>query len=114
FLMDPAMGKVSANAGTDEHPIESLKAGLRFVFTTPLMVWTMALDFFATFFAGAMSLLPIFADQILHAGPAGYGILVSAPAIGALLGSIYTSVRPLPSKRQGRGFLWAGAAYGMP
>ena len=113
FLMDPLMGKVSALAGAQEHPFESLKAGLRFVFKTPLMVWTMALDFFATFFAGAMSLLPIFADQILHAGPAGYGILVSAPALGALLGSIYTSVRPLPSKRQGRVFLWAVAAYGV-
>jgi MFS family permease len=113
FLMDPAMGLVSSRAGADEHPLESLKAGLRFVFTTPLMVWTMTLDFFATFFAGAMSLLPIFADQILHAGPAGYGILVSAPALGALLGSIYTSVRPLPARRQGRVFLWAVAAYGV-
>jgi MFS family permease len=112
-LMDPATGTVSANAVTDEHPIESLKAGLRFVFTTPLMVWTMALDFFATFFSGAMSLLPIFADQILNAGPAGYGILVSAPALGALLGSVYTSVRPLPARRQGRVFLWAVAAYGV-
>ena len=112
-LMDPAMGRMNANAGADEHPIESLKAGLRFVFTTPLMVWTMALDFFATFFAGAMSLLPIFADQVLHAGPVGYGVLVSAPAIGALLGSIYTSVWPLPPRRQGRIFLWAVAAYGL-
>ena len=113
LLMDPASGRVSALAGVTEHPIESLKAGLRFVFTTPLMVWTMALDFFATFFSGAMSLLPIFADQILHAGPTGYGILVSAPALGALVGSIYTSVRPLPAKRQGRVFLWAVAAYGI-
>lgn len=113
FLMDPAMGKVSAKAGAADHPIEALKAGLRFVFRTPLMVWTMALDFFATFFSGAMSLLPIFADQILHVGPAGYGILVSAPALGAILGSIYTSVRPLPARRQGRVFLWAVAAYGV-
>ena len=37
---------------TDERPLESLKAGLRFVFTTPIMVWTMGLDFVATFFAG--------------------------------------------------------------
>src|SRR4029434_1191068 len=44
---------------------DALATGLRFVFSTPLLVWTMGLDFFATFFAGAMSLLPIFADQIL-------------------------------------------------
>jgi MFS family permease len=95
----------------DEHPIESLKAGLRFVFTTPIMVWIMGLDFVATFFAGSLSLLPIFADQIFHVGPAGYGWLVAAPALGALLGSVYTSVVHLP-RRQGRVLLWAIAAYG--
>ena len=96
---------------TDEHPLESLKTGLRFVFTTPIMVWIMGLDFVATFFAGSLSLLPIFADQILHVGPSGYGWLVAAPALGALLGSIYTSVVHLP-RRQGRVLLWAIAAYG--
>lgn len=96
---------------TDEHPLDSLKAGLRFVFTTPIMVWTMGLDFVATFFAGSLSLLPIFADQILRVGPAGYGWLVAAPALGALVGSIYTSVVHLP-RRQGRVLLWAIAAYG--
>jgi MFS family permease len=94
-----------------ERPIAALRQGLHFVFTTPLMVWTMALDFFATFFSGAMSLLPIFADRVLHVGAAGYGMLAAAPAAGALLGSLYTSLRPLPS-RQGRAFLWAVAAYG--
>ncbi len=95
-----------------ESPLTSLRSGLRFVFTTPIMVWTMALDFFATFFAGSMSLLPIVADQVLRVGPAGYGWLVAAPAIGALAGSIYTSLRALP-RRQGRVLLWAIAAYGV-
>jgi MFS family permease len=44
-------------------------------------------------------------------GAAGYGWLVAAPALGALLGSIYTSVVHLP-RRQGRVLLWAIAAYG--
>jgi len=100
-----------ASAAGDEHPLESLKAGLRFVFTTPIMVWTMGIDFVATFFAGSLSLLPIFADQILKVGAAGYGWLVAAPALGALVGSIYTSVVHLP-RRQGRVLLWAIAAYG--
>lgn len=76
------------------------------------MVWTMGLDFFATFFAGAMSLLPIVADQVLRVGAAGYGWLVAAPAAGALLGSIYTSIWPLP-RRQGVVLLWSVAAYGV-
>jgi MFS family permease len=104
-------GEVARVEGAPENPLASLKEGLRFVFTTPILVWTMTLDFFATFFAGSMSLLPIFADQVLKAGPAGYGWLRAAPGIGALIGSVWTSVRSLP-RRQGRVFLWAVAAYG--
>ena len=76
-----------------------------------LMVWTMGLDFLATFFSGATSLLPIFADQVLHVGAKGYGILAAAPAVGALAGALYLSVRPLPDN-QGRIFLWSVTAYG--
>jgi len=89
----------------------ALREGLQFVFTTPLMVWTMGLDFLATFFSGATSLLPIFADQVLKVGARGYGILAAAPAIGALAGSLYLSIRPLPP-RQGRVFLWSVVSYG--
>ena len=105
-------GVVAAAGGTHEPPLAALRAGLRFVLTTPIIVWTMGLDFFATFFAGSMSLLPIFADQVLRVGAAGYGWLVAAPAVGALLGSIYASLWPLP-RRQGIVLLWSVAAYGV-
>jgi MFS family permease len=105
-------GRVDPSGLTPESPLESLRSGLRFVFTTPVMVWTMTLDFFATFFSGAMSLLPIVADQVLRVGAQGYGALAAAPAVGAVLGSLYTSVHPLP-RRQGRVLLWAVAAYGV-
>ena len=104
-------GKVEVT-GPPEHPIESLKAGLRFVFKTPIMVWTTGLDFLATFFAGSLSLLPVFADQVLRVGATGYGWLVAAPAFGALAGSLYTSVHPLP-RQQGRILLASVAAYGV-
>ena len=103
-------GAPEAGAGLEDSR-KALQEGLRFVFTTPLTVWTMGLDFFATFFSGAMSLLPIFADQILKVGAKGYGILVAAPAVGALAGSLLTSIRPLP-RRQGAIFLACVAAYG--
>jgi MFS family permease len=104
-------GEVARSGGAPENPLASLKEGLRFVFTTPIVVWTMSLDFFATFFSGSMSLLPIFADQVLRTGPAGYGWLRAAPGLGALLGSVWSSVHGIP-RRQGRVFLWAVAAYG--
>jgi MFS family permease len=104
-------GDPERSEGPPESALQSLKAGLRFVFTTPIMVWTTALDFVATFFSGANSLLPIFADQVLRVGPAGYGWLVAAAAVGALVGSLYTSLVPLPP-RHGRLLLGAVAAYG--
>ena len=106
-------GRVDAPEGAHhEPPLAALKQGLRFVLTTPVMVWSTGLDFVATFFAGAMSLLPIVADQVLHVGPSGYGALVAAPAVGAFLGSLYAAARPLP-ERQGRVLLGAVAAYGL-
>jgi MFS family permease len=105
-------GQVEAPVVGGDSAAAALREGLRFVFTTPIMVWTMALDFFATFFSGAMSLLPIVADQVLHVGPAGYGWLVSAPAIGAVLGSFYTSFWSLP-RRQGVVLLTSVGLYGV-
>lgn len=104
-------GAPEPGAGTATSPGEALVEGLRFVFRTPIMVGTMVLDFFATFFAGALSLLPVFADEVLGVGPRGYGVLAAAPALGALVASVATSVHPLP-ERQGRVLLGAVAAYG--
>ena len=112
LLLMRTSGRVEGGAGRRPATLDALREGLRFVFRTPIMVWTTGLDFLATFFAGSLSLLPIFADQVLHAGPAGYGWLVSAPAMGALAGSFYTSLRHLPA-RQGRLLLGSVAFYGV-
>lgn len=62
--------------------------GLHFVWNTPIILSTMALDFIATLFGSATSLLPIFARNVLHVGAAGYGVLYSAPAAGAIAGGL--------------------------
>jgi MFS family permease len=62
--------------------------GLRFVFRAPLIRSTMLLDFFANFFASAIALLPIFAQDILNVGATGYGWLYAAPSIGAMITSV--------------------------
>lgn len=62
--------------------------GLHFVWNTPIILSTMALDFIATFFGSATALLPIFARNVLHVGAAGYGILYAAPAAGAIAGGV--------------------------
>ena len=106
-----ASGKPETTAIHREGWAASLHAGWRFLFSTRIMLWTMALDFFATLFSGAISLLPIVADQILHVGATGYGWLRASQGVGALLASVFTSVHPLP-RRQGPLLLWSVAAYG--
>jgi MFS family permease len=106
-----ASGKPDGTAGRHEGWLDSLRAGLQFLFSARIIVWTMALDFFATLFSGAISLLPIVADQILHVGAEGYGWLRAATGAGALLASVVTAVHPLP-RRQGPPLLWSVAAYG--
>ncbi len=87
--------------------------GWRFVFGTPLIRSTMLLDFFATFFASAGALLPIFAQDILRVGARGYGLLSAAPSVGALLTSV--ALVPLVDRirRRGATMLWAIAGYGL-
>lgn len=71
--------------------VESVSEGLRFVFKTPLILSSMLLDFFATFFSSATVLLPIFARDILSVGPQGLGILYAAPSLGAVTGGLFIS-----------------------
>ena len=87
--------------------------GLRFVFETPLIRSTMLLDFFATFFASATALLPIFAQDILHVGARGYGLLSAAPSVGAILASVVMVRLVDRIERRGAVLLWAIAIYGV-
>ena len=84
--------------------------GLRFVFRSPLIASTMLLDFFATFFGAAMTLLPLFADQVLRVGPVELGWLYAAPSVGAVLSAaLLTSVK---IRNQGPVLLWSVAIFG--
>jgi MFS family permease len=86
--------------------------GLRFVWTTKIVLATITLDLFAVLFGGATALLPIFADRILHVGPAGLGWLRSAPSIGAIAMAI-TLAHRAPMQRPGATLLWAVTGFGF-
>jgi len=86
--------------------------GLRFLWTTPILLAVMSLDFIATFFAASTTLMPFFAEEILEMGPDGLGLLLSAPAVGAVVGSLVMSVAPIP-RRPGIGIVFAILAYGL-
>lgn len=87
--------------------------GLRFVFSAPLIRSTMLLDFFATFFSSAVTLLPIFAQDVLHVGAQGYGWLYAAPAAGAVIMSAAMVVLTDRIERRGQVMLWAVGVYGI-
>ena len=87
--------------------------GLRFVFSSPLIRSTMLLDFFATFFSSAVALLPIFAQDVLQVGPAGYGWLYAAPAAGAVMMSAAMIGLAERIRRRGPVLLWSVAIYGL-
>jgi MFS family permease len=99
--------------GAGEITWRAARDGLSFVFRTPLIRSTMLLDFFATFFASATALLPIFAQDILHVGAHGYGLLSAAPSVGAMIVSV--ALVPLIERIEHRGItlLWAIAFYGL-
>jgi len=91
---------------------ESLRSGLRFVFQESVLLSALTLDLFSVLLGGAEALLPVFADQILHVGPQGLGILRAAPAAGAVIASVYLAHRP-PFKRSGRTLLYAVATFAV-
>ena len=92
--------------------LASVFAGVSFIRSRPVMLGTISLDLFAVLLGGATALLPMFARDILHAGPWGLGLLRAAPAIGALAMSIVLARRPLTSD-VGRKMMMAVAVFGV-
>ena len=90
----------------------SLVVGIRFTLSTRIILGTMLLDFFATLFASARTMLPIVAGEILGVGAAGYGLLATAQPIGALVVGTVLSLRD-ELKKQGIILLLSVALYGL-
>jgi MFS family permease len=110
------VGRIDApahkRAARAEPLLASVRAGLTFLFSRPIFLGAMTLDLLAVLFGGAVAILPIFAEEILHVGPQGLGALRAAPAVGAVLMSSLLALRP-PPRRAGRLFLSAVALFGV-
>jgi MFS family permease len=68
--------------------LEAALEGLRFVWSKKILVSTMLLDFFATFFGSSRLLLPVIATEVLHTNEIGFGLLSAADAVGAVITSL--------------------------
>ena len=91
---------------------QSLFAGIGFVWQRKVILGATSLDLFAVLLGGATALLPIYAKDILHTGPAGLGLLRSAPAVGALAMSLALTRWPL-RRRVGPRLLIAVGVFGL-
>lgn len=92
--------------------LRSLFAGIAFVRSRPVVLGAISLDLFAVLLGGATALLPIYARDILMAGPRVLGLLRGAPAVGAFLASLYLARKPL-RRRVGKVMFAAVAWFGV-
>ena len=91
---------------------ERFGAGIRFIRSRPIILGTISLDLFAVLLGGVVALLPIYASEVLHVGPAGLGALRSALAVGEVGAGLYLSMRPFNGK-VGRTMFVAVAVFGL-
>lgn len=110
FAMKPK--PVTNNGAKANVSIAAAIEGLKFVRSAPLIISSMLLDFFATFFSSANALLPIYARDILHIGATGYGWLYAAAAVGALITGVLMSLLPAIN-HQGRTLIVSVGLYGL-
>ncbi|GAB4464152.1 MAG: MFS transporter [Anaerolineales bacterium] len=90
---------------------EAIREGVHFIVNKPIILSTMLLDFVATFFASANTLMPIIAVDVLKVGVVEYGWLSAAQSVGAVLAALVVSqVREL--RRQGPLFLGSVVVFG--
>jgi MFS family permease len=92
--------------------MKAISEGVQFILHQPIILSTMLLDFFATFFSSANTLMPIFARDVFHVGPVEYGWLSAAQSIGALSTALIIS-QLNEIRRQGRIFLGAVVVFGL-
>lgn len=90
---------------------ESVFAGVVFIKSKPVMLGSISLDLFAVLLGGATAMLPVYARDILHAGPWALGFLRMAPAVGAVVMSLLLARFPL-QHRVGLKMLVAVAIFG--
>jgi MFS family permease len=92
--------------------LEAIKEGVHFIVNHPIILSSMILDFVATFFASANTLMPIVTRDVLHVGVKAYGWLSAAQSVGAMLAALVISqLKDL--RRQGRLFFGAVLFFGL-
>ena len=112
IAIGPVKQQLAERRGRSPVSLESIKEGLHFILDRPIILSSMLLDFFATFFSSANALLPIFARDILQVGEQGYGWLAAAQSVGAGLTAVIMS-QVDTIRKQGKILLGAVISFGI-
>jgi MFS family permease len=111
-MIGPVPQKLAQTKGGMPVSWGAIKEGIQFILSRPIIISSMLLDFFATFFSSANALMPIFARDILGVGEIGYGWLLSAQSVGsALTAGLLSQVNQI--RHQGKILLGAVVSYGI-
>jgi MFS family permease len=102
----------SYGAGSEGNAWQRIIEGIRYVMHNEILLGSMMLDLFAVFFGGVTALLPIFATDILHAGPTGFGLLRAASSAGSVVAALAAARHP-PQRRAGLALHWAVGGFGL-
>lgn len=115
-LLTVALIRPRPMAAVAERPAEnlwqSIREGIGFVFQNKILLYSISLDLVAVLFGGVVAILPVFAEDILHVGPTGLGILRAAPAVGAVLTLLITAFYS-PVQRAWLNMLIAVGGFGV-
>ncbi len=98
FLLVLAIGTVAQPNHTQETNLATLLAGFKFIRSEPVVLGAISLDLFAVLLGGAVALMPVYATDILQAGPVGLGILRAAPGIGAVAVALWLAKYSIPPR----------------
>lgn len=112
FLLVSFLSKRQFPPIEKENLKDSLTEGFKFIWNSKIVLWAISLDLVSVLFGGVIALLPIFAEDILHIGSEGLGILRAAPSIGALVTMIILTRYP-PVHHAWRNMLLAVAGFGV-
>jgi MFS family permease len=113
--IEPVMPSARVVAGAVGAPASERKdwrAGMRFIFRSPLLLPALTLDMFAVLFAGVTALLPAVASDVLHVDAFGYGLLRAAQSAGAVAMALIGGRLPA-WRRPGRVLLIVVALFGL-
>ena len=91
---------------------DNISEGLKYVYRTKELLGALSLDLFAVLFGGAVALIPVFAKDILHVGPIGFGWLNAATDLGAII-CIVTIIKFPLKTNQGKKLLFAVGGFGL-